>query len=296
MEEKTQIVMYHPNESISIDVMLDHETVWLTQAQMSILFQTTKQNISLHIANIFKDGELERDMVVKKSLTTTRHGAIESKTQHHSVIRYNLDVIISVGYRVKSKQGVHFRQWASSVLKEYLLRGYAFRAQLEYVERRINNQLMDHEYQLSDLSEKVDFLVRAHTEPTEQIFPAGCVFDAWNYVSGLVRSAEKRVILIDKYVDERVLSLLNKRQANVSAEIYSRYDENFLVDLEKHNSQYPHIDFIQLPHRSHDRFLIIDDTVYLLGASVKDMGVGLCAITQMEVSAEDILASHRIHR
>ena len=131
--------------------------------------------------------------------------------------------------------------------------------------------------------------------PSEKLFPTGCVFDAWNYVSGLVRSAEKRVILIDKYVDERVLSLLNKRQANVSAEIYSRYDENFLVDLEKHNSQYPHIDFVQLPHRSHDRFLIIDDTVYLLGASVKDMGVGLCAITQMEVGAEEVLRAHRMH-
>ena len=225
--------------------------------------------------------------VVAKIATTASDG----KT--YNVEYYNLDVILSVGYRVKSPNGIQFRAWANQILKDYMLRGYAINRQLIALQERTDERILRVENRLDEQQEKVDFLVRAHTEPTEQIFPAGCVFDAWNYVSGLVRSAEKRVILIDKYVDERVLSLLNKRQANVSAEIYSRYDEDFLVDLEKHNSQYPHIDFIQLPHRSHDRFLIIDDTVYLLGASVKDMDVGLCAITQMEVSAEEVLGGTR---
>ena len=123
----------------------------------------------------------------------------------------------------------------------------------------------------------------------EQVFPTGCVWDAWFYISDLVRSARQRIVLIDNYVDDRVLSMFTKRKVGVSATIYTRHNEQFLTDLKKHNTQYPEIEFIQLPHRNHDRFLIIDDKVYLLGASLKDMGMGLCAVTEMAFAPETIL-------
>ena len=123
----------------------------------------------------------------------------------------------------------------------------------------------------------------------EQVFPTGCVWDAWTYISDLVRSARQRIVLIDNYVDDRVLSMFTKRADGVSATIHTRYNEQFLTDLQKHNTQYPEIEFIQLPHRNHDRFLIIDDKVYLLGASLKDIGSGLCAVTEMTTAPENIL-------
>jgi hypothetical protein len=123
----------------------------------------------------------------------------------------------------------------------------------------------------------------------EQVFPTGCVWDPWSYISDLVRSARQRIVLIDNYVDDRVLSMFTKRKDGVSATIYTRHNEQFLTDLKKHNTQYPEIEFIQLPHRNHDRFLIIDDKVYLLGASLKDMGAGLCAVTEMSITPETIL-------
>ena len=123
----------------------------------------------------------------------------------------------------------------------------------------------------------------------EQVFPTGCVWDAWTYISDLVRSAQQRIVLIDNYVDDRVLSMFTKRADGVSATIHTRHNEQFLTDLKKHNAQYPEIEFIQLPHRNHDRFLIIDDKVYLLGASLKDMGAGFCAVTEMSIEPEVIL-------
>jgi len=123
----------------------------------------------------------------------------------------------------------------------------------------------------------------------EQVFPTGCVWDAWSYISNLVRSARQRIVLIDNYVDDRVLSMFTKRADGVSATIHTRYNEQFLTDLKKHNTQYPEIEFIQLTHRNHDRFLIIDDKVFLLGASLKDMGMGLCAVTEMSIAPETIL-------
>lgn len=145
-----------------------------------------------------------------------------------------------------------------------------------------------------ETDEKIDLILDKIDERSpkllpEQIFQTGCVWDAWSYVSELIRSAKVRIVLIDNYVDDRVLSLLDKRAKGVSASIYSRYYEQFQVDLKKHNDQYPTIDFVQLPHRNHDRFLVIDNKTYLLGASVKDLGAGLCAVTEMQASPETIL-------
>ena len=267
-----EIILYQPDSSIRLEVRMQEETVWLTQAQMTQLFQTTKQNISLHLNNIFKEGELNKISVVKDFLTTASDG----KDYHTKY--YNLDVIISVGYRVKNIRGTRFRQWANSVLKEYLLRGHAINQRFERLEQRV-----------SKTEEQIGFFVRTALPPVEGIFYDGQIFDAHTFVSDLIRSAQERVILIDNYVDDSVLKTLTKRSDEVSASIITRKISDALaVDLERHNQQYPPVE-VTTSERFHDRFLIIDDTVYHLGASLKDLGKKLFAFSQMEVTAEVIL-------
>ena len=252
---------------------MQEETVWLTQAQMTQLFQTTKQNVSLHIGNIFKEGELNKNSVVKDFLTT----AADGKSYHTSY--YNLDVIISVGYRVKNIRGTQFRQWANSVLKDYLLRGYAVNQRIERLEQRVTKT-----------EEQIGFFVRTALPPAEGIFYDGQVFDAYTFVADLIRSAQQRVVLIDNYVDDSVLKALAKRGDGVRAMIITRkISETLSLDLERHNQQYPTVE-ISTSDRFHDRFLIIDSTVYHLGASLKDLGKKLFAFSRMEVAAEEILA------
>ena len=175
--EKGEIVLYQPDESIRLEVRFEDETVWLTQAQMTLLFQTTKQNISLHINNIFKEGELQREVVVKESLTTTIHGAMEGKLQHKKNSLYNLDVIISVGYRVKSQVGTRFRQWATGILKQYMLRGYSVNQHLVALQERVDSRLVAIESELAEQRQRVDFLIEREKPVTEQLFSTGCVWD-----------------------------------------------------------------------------------------------------------------------
>ena len=267
-----EIILYQADSSIRLEVRIHEETVWLTQAQMTLLFQTTKQNISLHINNIFKEGELQKVSVVKKFLTTAADG------KNYHTLYYNLDVIISVGYRVKSIRGTRFRQWANSVLKEYLLRGYAINQRVERLEQRV-----------SKTEEQIGFFVRTALPPAEGIFYNGQVFDAHTFVADLIRTARERVILIDNYVDDSVLKTLTKRNNGVNATIITRkISETLSLDLNLHNQQYPSVD-IRTSDLFHDRFLIIDDTVYHLGASLKDLGKKLFAFNRMEASSEDIL-------
>ena len=268
-----EIILYQPDSSIRLEVRMQEETVWLTQAQMTQLFQTTKQNVSLHIGNIFKEGELNKNSVVKDFLTT----AADGKSYHTSY--YNLDVIISVGYRVKNIRGTQFRQWANSVLKDYLLRGYAVNQRIERLEQRV-----------SKTEEQIGFFVRTALPPAEGIFYDGQVFDAYTFVADLIRSAQQRVVLIDNYVDDSVLKALAKHGDGVRAMIITRkISETLSLDLERHNQQYPTVE-ISTSDRFHDRFLIIDSTVYHLGASLKDLGKKLFAFSRMEVAAEEILA------
>lgn len=256
MEEQGEIILYQPDESVKMEVRLENETVWLTQAQMVDLFQTTKQNISLHTNNIFKEKELNRDLVVKDSLTTKSDG----KT--YRVKYYNLDVIISVGYRVKSQRGTQFRQWANKALKDYLLKGYAINQRIEQLEKTVASH-----------SEKIDFFVRTSLPPVEGIFYDGQIFDAYKFATDLIRSAKKSVVIIDNYVDESVLLMLSKRDNGVSATIYThKISAQLQLDLDKHNDQYPPIN-IRTYSQAHDRFLILDNTeVYHIGASLKDLG------------------------
>jgi len=259
--EKGEIVLYQPDESIRLEVRFEDETVWLTQAQMGVLFGTSKQNISLHINNIFKEGELLRDMVVKDSLTTTIHGAIEGKLQHKKVLLYNLDVIISVGYRIKSLAGTRFRQWATSVLKQYMLRGYSVNQHLVALQERVDSRLVAIESELADQRQKVDFLIERERPVTEQLFSTGCVWDAYTFVSDLVRSAKERLVLVDPFVDERTLLMLDKRADGVECTVHTRYKEQVELDFQKHNQQCAPIGKVQLPHAVHDRYLVVDEQV-----------------------------------
>lgn len=289
IEEKGEIVLYQPDDSVRLEVRLQDETVWLTQQQMAELFRTTRNNITLHISNIFKEGELEEESVCKESLLTAADG------KNYRTKIYNLDVIISVGYRVKSKVGTRFRQWALAVLKDYLLRGYAVHQQalaLQQINLRIdaqNDRLARIEDTMSQQQQQIDFVIHANEKPEELLIPTGCVWDAYTYVCDLIRSAEKRLVLIDNYVDERVLTMLDKRKPGVDATVHTRYTDQVKLDFEKHNKQYETIDYVQLPQAVHDRYLVVDEDVWLLGASVKDMGHGLCTVIKLSLTPEQVL-------
>ena len=219
--------LYHPNEdgvvvyrtednTLQLDVQLAEETVWLAQQQMSVLFDTTKQNVSLHINNIFKEGELDKISVVKDYLTTASDG------KKYRTTYYNLDVIISVGYRVKSKRGTQFRQWALKVIKDYMLRGYAINQQMLVMEERIDRKINNHTEQIQDLQKKIDFFVRTSLPPHQGIFYDGQIFDAYTFINDRIREATTRIILIDNYIDDSVLTILSKRADKVAATIYTK--------------------------------------------------------------------------
>ena len=271
-----EIVMYQPDETIRLEVRVENETVWLTQQQMAELFKATKQNISLHINNIYDEGELERIATVKDYLTVQKEG---KRMVNRHVNLYNLDVIISVGYRVKSIRGTRFRQWANRILKEYLLNGYSVNRRFEYIEQR-----------LTTAEQKIDFFVSKSLPPVEGIFYDGQIFDAYAHIINLIKQARHSIILIDNYINVDTLTMLSNRSAGVTATIYTRQlNQQQQLDLQRHNQQYPPIN-IHTTQRNHDRFLIIDDAVYLFGASLKDAGKKLFAYIKMqETPAVDLL-------
>ena len=278
--EKGEIILYQPDNSIELEVRIEAETVWLTQAQMAELFQKDRTVVTRHINNVFAEGELDQESNVH---------FLHIPFSDRPVKLYSLDVIIPVGYRVKSQRGTQFRRWANQVLKEYLLKGYAFNQQLLHLEERIDNRLIKHERQIDELSEKVDFFVRTSLPPVEGVFYDGQIFDAHVFASNLIKSAKSSIVLIDNYIDESVLVTLSKRENNVSAKIVTRGISNqFQLDLNRHNSQYPQID-VEERTDIHDRFLIIDNTVYHIGASLKDLGKKLFAFSKLEISPEVIL-------
>jgi len=263
---KGEVAIYQPDNSIHLEVLTDRETVWLTQAQMSRLFERERSVITKHIRNVFKERELIKDSVCANFAHTATDGKL------YDVEYYNLDVIISVGYRIKSQRGIEFRQWATGVLRDYVLRGYAVSQRFERIEGRV-----------SEAEKKIDFFVRTELPPREGIFSNGQIFDAYVFVSDLIKSAKKSIILIDNYVDESVLLLLSKRKKKVSAKILTAgLTEVLQQDLEKHNAQYPPI-HIEKFTKSHDRFLILDNKeIYLIGASLKDLGKKWFGFSKME--------------
>lgn len=287
--DQNQIILYSPNESISLEVRLENETVWLNRQQIAQLFGRDIKTIGKHINNALKE-ELANFLVVANFATTKKYGRRDGFTQVVDIEYYNLDVIISVGYRVKSSQGILFRQWANKVLKDYLLRGHAVNQRIETLENRIDNKLYEHEQKIEHLTEQVDFFVRTSLPPVEGVFHNNQVFDAHILMSDLVKQAKVRIIIIDNYVDDSVLTLLSKRKTGLIAEIYTyKKSEQFTLDLDKHNLQYPSVT-VHVNKTCHDRFMIVDDKVYHIGASIKDLGQKLCAITLLNsITAEDIL-------
>ena len=294
-----EIVLYQPNEQMSLEVKLENETVWLNRQQLSILFDRDVKTIGKHINNALKE---ELYPVVAKSTTTGNDStsnatvakfAIVQKEGNREVIRqvefYSLDVILSVGYRVKSSRGIEFRRWANQVLKDYMLKGYAINQQMLAMEERIGRQLQDHTLQIHDLQEKVNFFVRTSLPPHQGIFYDGQIFDAYTFINDRIREATTRIILIDNYIDDSVLTILSKRADKVTATIYTNHISRQLsLDLQKHNAQYPPIEVTAFD-RSHDRFLCIDETVYHLGASIKDLGKKWFAFNRMEMPTSELL-------
>ena len=283
-----EIVMYQPDETIRLEVRVEDETVWLTQTQMAELFLTTRNNVTLHINNIFREGELVESSVRKESLLT----AADGKKYRTKV--YNLDVIISVGYRVKSKRGTQFRQWANGILKDYILRGYAINQRIAQIEERTDSRFENQAARITALENKVDFFVRSSLPPVEGIFYDGQIFDAYAHIISLIKQARQSIILVDNYINVDTLTMLSQRTANVSATIYTRQlSQQQQLDIQRHNQQYPPINICTTQH-NHDRFLIIDDVVYLFGASLKDAGKRLFAYIKMqETSAQTLLSSIR---
>ena len=272
-----EIILYQPDDDVRLEVRLNDETVWLTQAQMAELFGTGRQAITKHLKNIYEIGELERTSTSSiLELLQPEGGRMVMRKREY----YNLDVIISVGYRVNTKRGIQFRQWASRVLKEYLLKGYSVNNRIERLEQRV-----------AKTEEKIDFFVRTALPPVEGIFFDGQIIDAYTFVSDLIRSAKKSIVLFDNYVDDTVLTMLDKRSPKVAATIYTKEVKKQLsLDLAKHNVQYQPIDVKQFD-RVHDRYLCFDNTVYHIGASLKDLGKRWFSFNKMGMTAKELLGN-----
>lgn len=280
--------MYQPDDNVRLEVRLDKDTVWLTQQQIADLFGVRQPAISKHIANIYKSGELDE----KSTYSILEYMGNDGK-QLYTAKAYNLDMILSVGYRVNSIHATRFRQWSNAVLKKYLLEGYSINHQLQALQRQVDSRfekqserILMIENELQEHHEKIDFFVRTSLPPVQGIFFDGQIFDAYVFASELIRSAKRCITLIDNYVDESVLLLLSKRDAGVAAKIITRQiTQGLAADLARHNQQYPPVVVTESP-RFHDRFLIIDDAVYHIGASLKDLGKKLFAFSKMEIPAE----------
>ena len=285
MDNNNQIVVYQTADNqTQIEVHMENETVWLTQAQMAELFQKDRTVISRHIRNVFNEGELEEQSTCAKFAHMGHDGL-----QQYETVMYNLDVIISVGYRVKSQRGTAFRIWATKVLKEYMLRGYAINQRLLAMEEHMDKRIGRIENTLAEHQEKIDFFVRTSLPPHQGIFYDGQIFDAYTFINDRIREATTRIILIDNYIDDSVLTILSKRADKVAATIYTKKPSAQLqLDIQKHNAQYPSIDIVTFD-RSHDRFLCIDETVYHLGASIKDLGKKWFAFNRMEMKISELL-------
>lgn len=297
-----QIVLYQPDESVSLEVKLDvdADTVWLTQAQMCDLFQKVKSTISYHISNIFAEDELDAKVAVRKFRTTTKHGAIKNKTQVDEVNLYNLDVVISVGYRVKSKQGTKFRQWATKVLREHLLRGYSVSQQLLFMQKQIDQRLNAQNERILRVEDKqdqqqrqLDFFIRTNTPPAEMVFYNGEFFTARVAIESLIKTAKRRVIIIDHYIDAKTFDMFDVRSEGVQGIIYTQGVGAGMTRLKQEHDSQPNVQPVEVRKwrlEPHDRWLIIDDQLYHCGHSLNATGRKLSAITQMGTPPEDILS------
>lgn len=285
-----EIVLYKPNEQFQLEVQVMDETVWLTQQQMAQLFGVAENNITYHIRGIYKTQELEPTATAQKIRVVRQEG---NRTVTRSIDFYNLDMIISVGYRVNSANATQFRKWATRILKEYMLRGYAVNQRILAVEERIDRRLQEHTEQIHELQDKVDFFVRTNMPPAEQIFFEGQFFEARVLLEQIIKTAKKRVIIIDGYIDAATFEMLDVRAKGVSADIYSDGEHKNLRDMHNADNSKQPVNTHKWSKSSHDRWVIIDDTLYHCGHSVKDLGKKLSAIMRMDWNPETVLKEVR---
>lgn len=297
-----EIILYQPNETLAIEVKLDvdHNTVWLTKRQMADLFGRDRTTISRHITNTFQQGEVEPEVGCAFFAHTTRHGAMEGKTQTEDTLYYNLDVIISVGYRVKSPQGVSFRRWATNILKDYLIKGYSLNQQLLSIQRQIDSRFEDQSLRICQLEskqekqqEQLDFFIRTSTPPAEMVFFNGEFFTARMAIENLIKTAQHRAIIIDHYIDARTFDLFEVRKPGVKGIIYTQGVGSGMTRLRDeynlHTIKEP-VEVFKWRVEPHDRFLVIDDRLYHCGHSLNATGSKLSAIMLMGTSPETILS------
>ena len=291
---KDEVVVYQPDDKVRIEVRLNDDMIWISQPQMVQLFQSSKANISEHIKNIFHQNELDENSTVRKIRTLQKEG---NREVYRNISYYNLDVIISVGFRVNTKVGIHFRQWANNILKNNLLKGYSINQRIDYIENKLEQKLNDHDVQLGKINEQINYFVQKSIPPIQGVFYDGEIFDAYNFVTQLIKNANKSIVVIDNYVDESVLTMLDKRKNGVTAIIYTdKINKQLQLDIKLHNSQYPTIDVFTIKN-CHDRFIIIDDEeVFLFGASLKDLGKKLFAFSKLYMSwiSSILIAPHTI--
>jgi len=271
MNEKNEIILYRPDELAEhIEVIFEDDTVWLTQQQMVLLFNQTKQNISLHINNCFRENELDRNSTVKKSLTVQKEG---NRNVTRNIEYYNLDVIISLGYRVKSPQGTQFRIWATAKLKDYLLKGYAINTRMNRIEDNAD-VLKSNVDVLKSRVDEIELYINTNRLPTQGVFFNGQVFDAYNFAADIFRSANLSIVVIDNYIDDTTLTHLAKKSKDVKVLLLTKsISPQLALDVQKANAQYGGFDVKKFT-KSHDRFIIIDGgrEIYHIGASLKDLG------------------------
>lgn len=278
---KNEIILYQSGELAEhIEVRLNEDTVWLNRHQLATLFGRDVKTIGKHINNVFSEDELNKDATVANFATVQMEGERKIERQ---IEYYNLDVIISVGYRVKSKQGTQFRIWATNVLRDYLLKGYAMNQRMDRIENNYEN--------LSKEVRQISLQLKTQELPNQGVCFDGQIFDAYAFFSGIIKKAKTEIILIDNYIDENTLTHLSKKSKTVNVILYTKtISKQLILDLKKANEQYGRFE-IHSFEKSHDRFLIIDgNTVYHIGASLKDLGKKWFAFTKMEkISVESML-------
>jgi hypothetical protein len=285
-----ELVIYQADD-VKIEVVLNEDMVWLSQSQIVQLFQSSKANISEHIKSIYHQNELDKDSTIRNFRTVRIEG---NREVLRNITYYNLDVIISVGFRVNTKIGIHFRQWANNIVKNNLLKGYSRNQRIDYIENKFDTKLYNHDVQLKEISEQINYFVQKSMPPVQGVFYGGEIFEAYKFMTDLIKIANESIIVIDNYIDESVLTMLDKRKDGVVATICTDKISNQLkLDLERHNKQYSAIE-IQTVKDIHDRFVIIDnEDVFHIGASLKDLGKKLFAFSKLNLPVDVLLKGLR---
>lgn len=287
--EGNRIVVYQPNETMRLEVRVADETVWLSQAQLCELFGVVKSNVSYHLKNIFASGELDRRATVQEIRTVQFEGGREVT---RGVEYFNLDVIISLGFRVNTRLGIQFRQWANAVLRNYMVQGVAVSRKYDALAIEMDRRLSKHDAEIVELRKDVDYFIQAALPPKEKVFVDGKMLDAQVELTRIVKTAKRRIVLIDNWIDERTLMLLGNRRAKVACTVYTRNpgSPRLAPALANYANEFPALPISVKGYRkSHDRFLIVDDTVWHIGASLKDAGGALFAMMRMELAPSVIL-------